>query len=178
MNARNVPAMFVAMALAGNVFAETEISESAEPEAAVVETSASESVLSAASQSAVTDLKAGTFLSSPDFRNTRIADGMFDEPSSAAFKMFGAGMFIAAGADLASTEYGLSRPGVYEVNPVQGNRNLRLLTHAAVPAFMYFVTDKLHDKGKTKLALLARIGFTVGYSYVVMHNMRTAALAP
>ena len=177
MNARTVFAMLVALALGGNVFAETETNEGIEPEAAV-EASPSESMLSAASQPAPSDLKATSFLSSPDFRNVRLTDGMFEQPSGAAFKMFGAGMIIAAGADLASTEYGLSRPGVYEVNPVQGNRSTRILTHAAVPALMYFVTEKLHDSGKPKLALLARIGFTVGYSYVVMHNLRTASLTP
>ncbi len=56
---------------------------------------------------------------------------------------------------------------------MQGNRNVRILTHVAAPAFMYWVTDKLHDQGKTKTALVARIGFSVAYSYIVMHNLRT-----
>jgi hypothetical protein len=84
-------------------------------------------------------------------------------------------MFVVASADLATTELGLARPGVYETNPMQGNRNVRILTHVAAPAFMYWVTDKLHDKGKTKMALVARIGFSVAYSYVVMHSLRTAS---
>jgi hypothetical protein len=87
-------------------------------------------------------------------------------------------MFATAGADLASTEMGLGRAGVYEANPLQGNRNVRILTHVAAPAFMYWVTDKLHDRGKTKEALLARIGFNVAYSYIVMHNLRTASSIP
>ncbi len=40
---------------------------------------------------------------------------------------------------------------------------------------MYWITDKLHDRGKRKTALIARIGFNVAYSYVVMHNLRTAS---
>jgi hypothetical protein len=115
---------------------------------------------------------------SPDFRRPILADGSVDQPSSATFTAFGVGMFAVAGADLASTEMGLARPGVYESNPFQGNRNVRILTHVAAPAFMYWVTDKLHDRGKTKEALLARIGFNVAYSYIVMHNLRTASSIP
>jgi hypothetical protein len=122
--------------------------------------------------------QAPIFAGSPDFRRPAIADGSFGRPSSGAFNAFGVGMFVVAGADLASTELGLARPGVYEANPLQGNRNVRILTHVAAPAFMYWVTDKLHDKGKTKTALVARIGFSVAYSYIVMHNLRTASALP
>jgi hypothetical protein len=122
--------------------------------------------------------QAPIFTSSPDFRRPTIAGGSFDQPSTGAFNAFGIGMFVVAGADLASTEMGLGRPGVYEANPLQGNRNVRILTHVAAPAFMYWVTDKLHDKGKTKTALVARIGFSVAYSYIVMHNLRTASALP
>ena len=163
--------------MGGNVFAETETKESAEPETAA-QARPSDSIGRAASHLVGDDAFGGAFLNPREFGGARIKGGMFEEPSSASFKIFGAGMFIAAGADLASTEYGLGRAGVYEVNPMQGNRSMRILTHAAVPAFMYFVTQKLHDRGKPKLALLARIGFTVGYGYVVMHNLRTASLAP
>lgn len=37
------------------------------------------------------------------------------------------------------------------------------------------MTDRLHKSGRPKLALLARLGFNVAYSYVVMHNLRSAA---
>jgi hypothetical protein len=122
--------------------------------------------------------QAPIFTGSLDFRRPAVADGSFDQPSSGAFKAFGVGMFVVAGADLATTEIGLARPGVYEANPLQGNRNVRILTHVAAPAFMYWVTDKLQDKGKTKTALVARIGFSVAYSYIVMHNLRTASALP
>jgi hypothetical protein len=168
--------MLVALTLNGNLFAETEAREESGPEAAG--TSAPASSFPAASESATRDFGARSLVSAPDFRNVRIADGIFDAPSSAAFHTFGVTMFAAAGADLLTTEVGLNRPGVYEANPVQGNRSVRILTHAAVPAFMYFVTEKLHDKGKTKAALFARIGFSIAYSYVAMHNLRTASAAP
>jgi len=162
MNGRLLSAMMISMLLGvhAGVLAETE----AEPTEAQVS-------LTQAAQAPI-------FTSSVDFRRPSIADGTFDPPSSGAFNAFGIGMFVAAGADLASTELGLARPGVYETNPMQGNRNVRILTHVAAPAFMYWVTDKLHDKGKTKTALVARIGFSVAYSYVVMHNLRTASALP
>ncbi len=156
-------------ALAGihpNSSAETERETEAEAEASPVQLSLTEAAQSK------------PFIGSVDFRRPAIADGMFDKPSSGAFNAFGIGMFVAAGADLASTELGLARPGIYEANPMQGNRNVRILTHVAAPAFMYWVTDKLHDKGKTKEALIARIGFSIAYSYVVMHNLRTAQSLP
>ena len=176
MNARTLFALLVALTVGERVFAEAETNEARELE--IGKASPSGSLLQAASQATAIDGKLDRFLSSPDFRNVRMSHGLFDEPSSAAFKMFGAGMFIASGADVASTEYALTRPGVYEANPLQRNRTVRILTHAAVPALMYYFTAKAHDSGKPKLALLARIGFTVGYSYVVMHNLRTAAMAP
>jgi len=162
MNGRLLSAMMISMLLGAHagVLAETE----AEPTEAQVS-------LTQAAQAPI-------FTSSVDFRRPSIADGTFDPPSSGAFNAFGIGMFVTAGADLASTELGLARPGVYETTPMQGNRNVRILTHVAAPAFMYWVTDKLHDKGKTKTALVARIGFSVAYSYVVMHNLRTASALP
>jgi hypothetical protein len=175
MNARTVFAMLVAVALSGSSFAETKSMESAERELSTETTSAS--LLQAASLTA-TDGATGRLLGSPDFRNAGMTDRVFEEPSSPAFKVLGVTMFAVSAADFASTDRALSHPGVYEANPVQGNRNVRLLSHVAVPAFMYFVTEKLEDNGKPKLALIARIGFNVAYSYVVMHNLRTAALAP
>lgn len=105
-----------------------------------------------------------------------LAETKATRETSRLYQAFGAGMFIAAGADLASTEIALTRPGLYEMNPVQGNRAVRVLTHVAAPAVMYYVTNKIHDSGKPRLALIARIGFSVAYSYVVMHNLRSAGM--
>lgn len=166
MNGRTLSRMMISMLLAvqGGVLAAAEREADAE---------------SRESQASLTQVAAQPlFTGSVDFRRPSITDGAFEQPSSGAFKAFGVGMFAAAGADLASTELGLARAGVYESNPLQGNRNVRLLTHVAAPAFMYWVTDKLHDRGKTKTALFARIGFSVAYSYVVMQNLRTASAIP
>lgn len=175
MNAKTVLAMVLALGLGGTVFAKPE-SKEVEPEA-VVNPPLPESVLAAASQSLATDLEAEAFPIARNFDNFP-TDGTSQKLASPTFKILGAGMFFAAGADLASSEYGLSHSGVYEVNPLQRNRDVRILVHAAAPAFMYFVTDKLRDNGKPRLALLARIGFTIAYSYVTMNNLRIAALAP
>jgi hypothetical protein len=146
---------------------------------ALAETERATESESAESHTPRIDVQAFPFLAqSPDVRRPAFADGSFDEPSSTAFAAMGIGMFAAAGADLASTELGLGRPGVYESNPLQGNRSVRILTHVAAPAFMYWVTEKLHDRGKTKTALFARIGFSVAYSYVTMHNLRKASSIP
>ncbi len=166
MNGRTVSAMVVSMVLgafSGVVAASERIADGEPAEAQV-------SILEAA--------QAPIFTSSPDFRRPAIGGGSFDRPSTGAFNAFGVGMFVMAGADLATTEMGLARPNLYEANPLQGNRNVRILTHVAAPAFMYWVTDKLHDKGKTKTALVARIGFSVAYSYIVMHNLRAASALP
>ena len=166
MNGRTLSAIMISMvlgSLAGTVAA-SERTADAEPADAQLS-------LTEAAQAPI-------FTGSLDFRRPTIANGSFDQPSTGAFNAFGVGMFVMAGADLATTELGLARPGVYEANPLQGNRNVRILTHVAAPAFMYWVTDKLHDKGKTKTALLARIGFSVAYSYIVMHNLRTASALP
>ena len=163
MNGRTLSAMMISMLLSG-VLGATEREAEAEPTEAQVS-------LTRAAQAPI-------FTGTVDFRRPSIVDGSFNQPSTGAFNAFGVGMFVAAGADLASTELGLARPGVYESNPMQANRNVRILTHVAAPAFMYWVTDKLHDKGKTKTALVARIGFSVAYSYVVMHNLRTASALP
>ncbi len=127
-------------------------------------------------QSPLKDLTAPGFARAVDFpmdlRPGGTADGILQRPGS-LYSVLGVGMFAVAGADLASTELGSSRPGVYEANPLQSNRGVRVATHVAAPALMYWVTDRLHRSGKPKLALIARLGFNVAYSYVVMHNLRS-----
>jgi len=127
-------------------------------------------------QSPLEDLSLGAFrlsAGSPlDLRPGRMADGILEQPG-AIYTALGVGMFAAAGLDLASTELGSSRPGIYEANPFQSNRGVRIATPVAAPALMYWVTDRLHKSGRPKLALLARLGFNVACSYAVMHNLRT-----
>jgi hypothetical protein len=170
MNARALSAMVLSMLLSfqAGAFAETERETETETEAE-----------SAELQTPRVDVRTLPFvMESHDFREPSLAGGAFEPPSGTMFTAFGIGMFAASGADLASTEVTLSVPGGYESNRFQRNRNVRILTHVAVPAFMYWATDKLRDRGKTKTALFARIGFNIAYSYAVMHNLRVASSTP
>jgi hypothetical protein len=96
----------------------------------------------------------------------------------ALFQAFGIGMFAASAGDLASTEWGLSQPGIYEANPVVGHRGVRLTAHALVPAAVWFTTKRLHEDGHDRAALWVRIAVTAAYGYAVMHNLRTAGSPP
>lgn len=164
MNARTVSAMLISIPLSWQsvVLADT-AREAQEEEPAGPQTSFAEAA------------KKPTFTEAVEFRQPAIDVSAFELPSSRAFDAFGVAMFVVSGAELASTEVALGRPGLQEANPMQGNRSVRILSHIAAPAAMYWVTDKLHDRGKRKTALLARIGFNVAYSYIVMHNLRTAS---
>ena len=97
------------------------------------------------------------------------------EPPSSLFKAFGVGMVVAAGGDLVSAELGLRHPGVYETNPLQRNRAVRIGTHTVAPALVYWASERVRRGGRPQMALLVRIGLTVAYSYAVMHNVRTTA---
>lgn len=89
------------------------------------------------------------------------------------FKFTGAAMFAASASDLLTTEYGLKQPGVYEANAFAENRGLRIATHVVAPAVTWWATEKIHKKGRPKLALAIRIGLMVAYSYAAIHNVRT-----
>ena len=102
----------------------------------------------------------------------------FEPKSNGFFRTMGVGMFVSAAADLATTELGLATPGIVEMNPLQGNRGVRIATHVAVPAFLYWATERARKKGDVKLALLLRIGVNVAYSYAAMHNARSLAGYP
>jgi hypothetical protein len=98
--------------------------------------------------------------------------------SSGLFTILGVGIFAASVSDLASTEMGLSRFGVVETNPLQRARMVRIGSHVAVPAFVWWTSERLHAKGKTKLALFMRIGFTIAYGYATLHNTRALNVEP
>jgi hypothetical protein len=89
------------------------------------------------------------------------------------FKFTGVGMFAASGGDLATTEWGLRQDGIYEGNPVSTHRGTRIATHVVAPAVVWWTTEKMHKRGRKKLALALRIGLMVAYSYAAMHNIRT-----
>lgn len=95
--------------------------------------------------------------------------------ASGLFSGLGVGMFAAASGDAASTEWGLSRAGVYEANPLMRSRAVRIGTHVAVPAAMWWASDYLYNKGERKLAWAMRIGVVAAYGYATLHNVRTVS---
>jgi hypothetical protein len=175
MNARTLFAATAALWLGGRESALAENEPKGADQPAIEESSPPVSVLSiAASLPSSSNPQQLPIHRSPDFRLTRGTDGSIEQ-AGGLYTAFGIGMFVASGADLASTELSLARPGIYESNPLQRNRSVRLLTHAAAPAFMYWVSDRVRKNGNPKLAFAMRIGFNVAFSYVVMHNLRTSA---
>lgn len=100
-----------------------------------------------------------------------------DTQGRVLFQAFGVGMFAASAGDLVTTEWGLTKPGIYETNPLATNRGARVSAHVLVPAVVYWTTSKMRKNGHHKAALWVRIGVTAAYGYVVMHNLRTAGSA-
>jgi hypothetical protein len=101
------------------------------------------------------------------------SDAELISEGSSLFTFTGVGMFAASGGDIATTEWGLNRPGIYEGNPVSTHRGVRIATHVVAPALVWWTTEELHKKGQKKLALAIRIGLMVAYSYAAAHNLRT-----
>ena len=93
------------------------------------------------------------------------------------YRFFGATMFAASAGDLASTEWGLTKPGIHESNPLATNRHARVTAHVLVPTVVWWTTNKMRRNGHHKAALWIRIGVTAAYGYAVMHNLRTAGSA-
>jgi hypothetical protein len=104
---------------------------------------------------------------------TDVRSDVGDRNEGALFQAFGAAMFSASAGDLASTEWGIAQPGIYEANPLAGNRGVRLSTHVLVPTAVWWTTKRLHENGHDKAALWVRIAVTAAYGYAVMHNLRT-----
>jgi len=95
-----------------------------------------------------------------------------DVEPGALFSGLGVGMFLATSGDAVSTEWGLSRPGVYEANPLMRNRAVRIGAHVAVPTLMWWASDHFYKNGQRKVAWALRIGMTAAYGYVTLHNVR------
>ena len=96
------------------------------------------------------------------------------EQPSRLFQGFGIAMFAASTADVATTEWALSRPQNYEANPLMANRGVRIAAHAALPAAAWWTTEWMQKQGHRKAALFLRIGVTAGYSFLALHNSRSA----
>ena len=104
--------------------------------------------------------------------------GQEGQQARGLYRFFGATMFAASAGDIASTEWGLTKPGIYETNPLATNRNARVTAHVLVPTVVWWTTNKMRKNGHYKAALWIRIGVTAAYGYAVMNNLRTAGAAP
>ena len=76
-----------------------------------------------------------------------------------------------AGADLATTEYALTRPGFYEANPLMQERWVRVPVKVGVTGFVYWHTEKLREN-HPKLAFAYRVMVVAMWGYAVAHNLR------
>ena len=138
----------------------------------VVESSDSESPAESTSQEVGRELSS-VVQTPPGFQLPRGRDySSMNRGSSGgtASTVFGISMFVAATGDLATTEIALGRPGMYEANPLQRNRTVRVVSHIAVPALIWWATERVEKKGNGKLALVLRVAVTAIYSYATMHN--------
>jgi hypothetical protein len=113
--------------------------------------------------------------SEEDAERTAPQSEVDDTQGRVLFQAFGVGMFAASAGDLATTEWGLTKPGIYETNPLATNRGARVTAHVLVPAVVYWTTSKMRKNGHRKAALWVRIAVTAAYGYAVMHNLRTAS---
>lgn len=106
--------------------------------------------------------------------------GDIDEirPQSMLFRMLGSSLYAASGADLVTTEWGLTHPHLQEGNPLASNRAVRISTHVLGPATVHWTTEKLHQSGRRKLALILRIGVVAAYGYATVHNLRKVSSSP
>ena len=83
-----------------------------------------------------------------------------------------------AGADLATTEYALSRPCeitgpcYYEANPLMQERWVRVPVKVGVTGFVYWHSNKLR-KTNPKLAWVYRITVVALWGYATCANLRT-----
>jgi hypothetical protein len=109
--------------------------------------------------------------SSPQYRLPIVRES---DQRGASFQAFGVGMFVASTGDLLTTELGLES-GFVEGNPLQRNRAVRIGAHVAVPALLYWATDRVHRSGREKTALVLRIVATLAYGIVTAHNAQMLA---
>lgn len=96
---------------------------------------------------------------------------------SAPFVASGMSMFAASAADIATTEWGLSR-GLVEGNPIVAQRGVRIATHVAGPLAVYWATEKLRKSGRGKLAWALRLSITAAYGFAAAHNARMIGQTP
>lgn len=86
-------------------------------------------------------------------------------------------VFVSSGGDVVSTELGLRVAGIYEANPLQQERWVRITSHAAISSFIYWGSERLYPEHR-RLAWILRVSFIALYSYVTYHNLRLARGPP
>lgn len=76
-------------------------------------------------------------------------------------------LFLSSGADLATTEIGLTKPGVSEIHPLMQNRSVRIVSKTAATIIVWQASKRI--RGRSSKALI--IGMTVLSTYAAYHNL-------
>ena len=79
----------------------------------------------------------------------------------------------AIAADAISTEMALSRPGVYEANPMQRNRYVRIGSHAALAVALPMIEKRVF-RNHPKLAAVLNFGLAAGFAVISGSNVQLA----
>lgn len=99
---------------------------------------------------------------------TMAADTEEVKKRSKASRLLFIGMLVGAAVDIGSTEYALSKPGFHEMNPVMGNRGVRISVNIAVPIMLWKMTK---DK-PVKEQLLFTLPYIGLKAFAGFHNFR------
>ena len=77
-------------------------------------------------------------------------------------------MWLASAADLGTTEYALRKHNAVELNPIQRNSAVRIVSHVVVPMFLtYEARKRPHDK-RLKVLMWVAAGL---WSAAATHNV-------
>jgi hypothetical protein len=85
-----------------------------------------------------------------------------------------AGVIVAAGADLTSTEYALRQPGLREANPIMQTPGNRCVLKLATTAAVIGIAHNLDSTGHKKAARILRWSAIIGWGGAAVWNMRQA----
>ena len=91
---------------------------------------------------------------------------------SGLFRVLGWTTYGVMAGDVVSTDLALSRGG-YEMNPLQGNRFVRISSHVAFGLTMNYMSAKVYKSGRKKTALWMRIATVAAFGYATAHNLRS-----
>lgn len=77
-------------------------------------------------------------------------------------------------ADAVTTEAALARPGVYEANPFQQSRVMRLGSHAGLAVGLPWIESHTALKHHRRVAIVLNFGLAVGFGVISGSNVRLA----